>query len=101
MAKVSSIVKNEKKFKKAQKFLPIRRQLRKDSLNQNLSHEERQEAFLRLQKLSKYTVMTRVVRRCSITGRPRGNLRHFGLSRIALRELAHKGVLPGVTKASW
>ena len=101
MAKKSSIVKNEKRFEKAKKFLSIRRSLRKTSINMKLSEEERSEAFLKLQKLPKSTCLNRVVRRCGLTGRPRGHLRHFGLSRIAVRELAHKGYLPGVTKASW
>lgn len=101
MAKKSSIVKNEKRFEKAKKFLSIRRSLRKTSINMKLSEEERAEAFLKLQKLPKSTCLNRVVRRCSMTGRPRGHLRQFGLSRIAVRELAHKGYLPGVTKASW
>ena len=101
MAKKSSIVKNEKRFEKAKKFLSIRRSLRKASINMKLSEEERTQAFLKLQKLPKSTCLNRVVRRCNLTGRPRGHLRHFGLSRIAVRELAHKGHLPGVTKASW
>ncbi len=101
MAKKSSIVKNDKRFKKAAKFLSIRRKLRKDSINIKSSDEERAEAFLKLQKLPKSTCLNRVVRRCNLTGRPRGHLRHFGLSRIAVREYAHKGYLPGVCKASW
>ena len=101
MAKKSSIVKNEKRFEKSSRFLSIRRKLRKDSINMKLSDEERTEAFLKLQKLPKITCLNRVVRRCSLTGRPRGHLRHFGLSRIAVREYAHKGYLPGVSKASW
>ena len=101
MAKKSSIVKNEKRFEKAQKFLKIRRALRKTSINTKLSEEERTAAFLKLQKLPKISCLNRVVRRCHITGRPRGHLRQFGLSRIAVREMAHKGYLPGLTKASW
>ena len=101
MAKKSSIVKNEKRFLKAKKFLSIRRSLRKTSLNMKLSDEKRHEAFLKLQRLPKSTCLCRVVRRCQITGRPRGHYRQFGLSRIAVREFAHKGLLPGVTKASW
>ena len=101
MAKKSSIVKNEKKLKTARKFLSLRRSLRKTSINMKLSEEERTEAFLKLQKLPKTTCLSRVVRRCQITGRPRGHLRQFGLSRIAMREFAHKGLLPGVIKASW
>ena len=101
MAKKSLIVKNEKHLKKALKFLSIRRALRKSSINKKLSDEERHEAFLKLQKLPKSTCLVRVNRRCGITGRPRGHLRKFGLSRIAMREFAHKGFLPGVKKASW
>ena len=101
MAKKSSIVKNDKKLEKAMRFLSIRRKLRKASINMKLSDQERSDAFLKLQKLSKITCLCRVVRRCRLTGRPRGHLRQFGLSRIAMRELAHKGHLPGVTKASW
>ena len=101
MAKKSSIVKNDKRFKKAEKFLSIRRSLRKESVNMKLSEDERNAAFLKLQKLPKSTCLCRVVRRCRVTGRPRGHLRAFGLSRIAMREFAHKGWLPGVAKASW
>lgn len=101
MAKKSSIEKNNRRFEKAFRFLSIRRQLRKDSLNKKLSDEQRDEAFLKLQKLPKSTCINRVVRRCSLTGRPRGHLRHFGMSRIAVREYAHKGRLPGLFKASW
>ena len=101
MAKKSSMVKNDKKLQKSMKFLSIRRQLRKTSIDTKLSDDERQEAFLKLQKLPKSTCLTRVVRRCQLTGRPRGHLRHFGLSRIAVREMAHKGFLPGVIKSSW
>ena len=101
MAKKSSIVKNEKRFKKSAKFLAIRRALRKTSVSAKLSDEERRDAFLKLQKLPKSTCLCRVVRRCQLTGRPRGHLRQFGLSRIAMREFAHKGLLPGVIKASW
>jgi small subunit ribosomal protein S14 len=56
---------------------------------------------LKLQKLPKDTNINRTVNRCEMTGRPRGNLRKFGLSRMKFRELALMGKIPGVTKASW
>lgn len=101
MAKKSSIVKNEKRKKLAEKFEPIRRELRRKVVNLKLSVEERALAGLKLQKLPKYGSRCRVVNRCRITGRARGNFKKFGLSRLMFREMAHKGLIPGVTKSSW
>ena len=101
MAKKSSIVKNEKRILLAEKFEPIRRELRKKVSNPKLSIEERTQAGLKLQKLPKYGSRCRVVNRCRITGRSRGNFRKFGLSRLMFREMAHKGLIPGIIKASW
>lgn len=101
MAKKSSIVKNEKRRKLAEKFEPVRRELRKKVVNLKLSPEERAEAGLKLQKLPKYSSRCRVVNRCRITGRSRGNFKKFGLSRLMFREMAHKGLIPGITKSSW
>jgi small subunit ribosomal protein S14 len=101
MAKLSSINKNNRRMEKAKKQNAYRKQLRAASVNANLSDEERAEAFLKLQKLPRNGSISRVVRRCQLTGRPRGHLRKFGLSRIAFRELALQGKIPGVTKASW
>ena len=101
MAKKSSIVKNEKRRLLAEKFEPIRKKLRKQQADINLSPEERLAASVKLQKLPKYGSRCKVVNRCSITGRSRGNLKKFGLSRLMFRQMAHKGLIPGVIKSSW
>jgi small subunit ribosomal protein S14 len=101
MAKKSSIEKNNRRKRISDKWRPIRKELRNKVSNMKLSDEERYEAHLKLQKLPRITSPFRVITRCFITGRPRGNLRKFGLCRIAFRELALAGKLPGVTKASW
>ena len=101
MAKKSSIARNEKRKRLAEKFEPKRRALREKVSNLKLSPKERAEASLQLQKLPRGASRCRVVSRCRITGRSRGNLKKFGLSRIKFRELAHRGLIPGVVKSSW
>ncbi len=101
MAKLSMIKKNEQRKKISDKWGPIRAELRKKAVDMKLSDEERDAARLKLQKLPRDTSPTRVVTRCHLTGRPRAVYRKFMLSRMAFRDLAHKGLLPGVTKASW
>lgn len=101
MAKKSSIAKNKKREELADRYFAYRAELRKNVIDENLSEDERFDAHLRLQKLRRDTSKSRSIRRCHLTGRPRGHLRKFGLSRIAVRELANRGLLPGVTKASW
>lgn len=101
MAKLSSIKKNDKRKAKSSKYFKYRKELRAKSLNPKLSDEEKALAFLKLQKLPRDTNPNRVITRCQISGRPRGNYRKFGLSRIAFRQMALIGKLPGVTKASW
>ncbi len=101
MAKKSAVVKNNRRKEKAFKYLSIRSALRKKVVNMNLSEEERAEAGVALQKLPRNSSLSRVVRRCNISGRPRGNLRRFGLSRLMFRKLAHQGRIPGVIKSSW
>src|ERR1051326_7764791 len=101
MAKLSSIHKNERRKMMAEKYGRYRTELRKKANNPNLPDEERAAARLKLAKLPRDTSPCRVITRCYLTGRPRGNFRKFGLSRMAFRQLAHKGLLPGVTKASW
>ena len=101
MAKKSSIVKNNKRLEKAKKYAAYRKELRTAVSNTKLSEDERYDAHIKLQKLPRDTSYSRVVSRCFVTGRPRGTLRKFGLSRIAFREMALRGVIPGVTKASW
>lgn len=101
MAKVSTINRNKKRIKMANRQEPIRKELRVQALDEKLSDEERAAARTKLQKLPRNGSATRVRVRCSITGRGRGNYRKFGLCRIKFRELALEGMIPGVTKASW
>ena len=101
MAKKSSIIKNEKRKLLAEKFEPVRKDLRKKQADLKLSAEQRFEASIQLQKLPKMASRCRVVNRCNITGRPRGNFKKFGLSRLMFRKMAHEGLIPGVIKASW
>lgn len=101
MAKLSSIVKNEKRKKLAEKFEPKRAELRKKVVDSSLSDDQRWEAVVKLQKLPRNANRNRVRNRCVLTGRSRGVYKKFGLSRIKFRELALEGMLPGITKASW
>jgi small subunit ribosomal protein S14 len=101
MAKLSSVNKNNRRKALSTKHYKARRALRVQSLNPKLSEGEREAAFLKLQKMPRDGSPSRVINRCEITGRPRGNLKKFGLCRIKFRELALMGKIPGVTKASW
>lgn len=101
MAKLSSINKNEYRKQLSTKYGPVRAELRKRAVDMKLPDEERQAARLKLQKMPRDTSPCRVRSRCQLTGRPRGNLRKFGLSRMQFRALAHRGAIPGVTKSSW
>lgn len=101
MAKKAMIIKNEKKAASAAKFRKVREELRTVIKNPNTSPEDRYEAQVKLGNLPRYSLSTRVSNRCKITGRPRGYLRKFQMSRIAFRETASRGLLPGVIKASW
>lgn len=101
MAKTSSILKNERRKQLSAKYRVRRTELKKTIKNPNTSPEERVAAQTKLAKLPRDSNPIRVVLRCLVTGRPRGNLRKFGLSRIQFREKALKGELTGVVKASW
>ncbi|HUF02903.1 MAG TPA: 30S ribosomal protein S14 [Aridibacter sp.] len=101
MAKVSKVVKNEKRKKMVARYAAKRKALKKIINNPESNPEEIDEAVIRLQKLPRDASPVRVVNRCSQTGRPRGYLRKFGISRVALRELALEGQIPGVVKSSW
>ncbi len=85
----------------AQKYFKYRRELRERAVNMKLSDEERALARKKLMALPRDTSMCRVINRCKLTGRARGNYQKFGLSRLMFRKLALDGKLPGVTKASW
>lgn len=101
MARKASIEKNNKRKAISKKYAKHRAELRAKAVDMKLSDDERALARKKLQALPRDTNPNRVITRCEITGRPRGNYRKFGLSRIAFRQLALDGKLPGVTKASW
>ena len=101
MAKISKVVKNEKRKKLVAQHAQRRAELKKIINNPNSSIEEVDAAVLKLQKLPRDASPVRVRNRCALTGRPRGFLRKFGMSRVTLRELALQGQIPGVTKSSW
>lgn len=101
MARKASIEKNNKKKQLSTKYWKFRQELREKAVNFTLSDEERTAARNKLQSLGRNTSPNRVTTRCLLTGRPKGNYKKFGLSRIAFRQLALDGKLPGVTKASW
>ena len=101
MAKKSVIERNKKRVRLAKRFAEKRLQLKKQVSNINLSLKDRMAAQDELTKLPKNSSSVRIRNRCSQTGRGRGFLGFFGVSRIVFRELASSGVLPGVKKASW
>ena len=101
MAKQSSIQKNLNRRNIVKKFNEKRQSLKKQIMKKDLSIEERFKLQSKLNELPRNSSKIRVRNRCKLTGRARGVYRKFGLSRIALREMAHKGIIPGITKASW
>lgn len=101
MAKVSSIEKNLRRERLVTKYAGQRQRLKEAAENQALPPEERFKARLKLAELPRNSSATRVRSRCQLTGRPRAVYRKFKLSRIALRELASAGMIPGMTKSSW
>ena len=100
MARKSLVEREKLKIKLVSKFADKRAQL-KEAQRTATTFEERMEAQRELQKLPRRSNPNRVVRRCALTGRPKGVYRKFGLSRSKLRELAMSGKLPGVKKSSW
>lgn len=101
MARKASIEKNNKRKAISTKYWKYRKELREKAVDAKLSDDERELARKKLQALPRNTSPNRVITRCELTGRPRGNYRKFGLCRITFRQLALEGKLPGVTKASW
>lgn len=99
MAKKSKIVKNERRRETVARYAARRAALKE--IIRTGTPEERVEAQAALQKLPRDASPIRVRNRDVIDGRPRGHLRKFGLSRVRVRELAHRGELPGVSKSSW
>ena len=101
MAKTSSIQRNLKRIKLVEKFKKKREELKKIIKNKKLPLDERFTAQLKLAKLPRNSAKTRIRNRCEITGRPHGVYRKLKISRIALRDLASHGKIPGMTKSSW
>jgi small subunit ribosomal protein S14 len=101
MAKKSAVLKNRRRAGLAQKYKAKREALKAMAEDMSLSPEERFRARLKLAKLPRNSSEVRIRNRCELTGRPRGYYRKFRMSRIALRELASAGQIPGVVKASW
>ena len=101
MAKTSAIQRNLKRIRMANKFRKKREKLKKIITNKKLPLEERFAAQLKLAKIPRNSAKTRIRNRCEITGRPHGVYRKLKISRIALRDLASKGKIPGMTKSSW
>jgi small subunit ribosomal protein S14 len=101
MAKTSKIVKNEERKVLVARHADKRRALLATIKNPKTSDEAREAAYGKLRKLPRNSSATRIRNRCSMTGRARGFEGYFGLSRVALREMALNGLIPGVRKASW
>jgi small subunit ribosomal protein S14 len=101
MAKKSSIEKNKRRAKLVVQYSAKRRRLLGVANDEGKSMEERFEARLKLAELPRNSSKTRVRNRCEVTGRPRAVYRKLKLSRIALRELGSKGLVPGLVKSSW
>ena len=101
MAKLSSINKNERRKKLTKKYAGRYSRLKATANDESLDEAERWEARLKMAELPRNANPTRIRNRCEVTGRPRAYYRKFRLARVMLRDLANKGMIPGVTKSSW
>ena len=101
MAKVSAVQRDLKRRRLVKKYAARRAALNAIIYDKSVAPEERFQATLKLSKLPRDSSKTRVRNRCALSGRPRAYHRKFGLSRIAVRDLAARGELPGITKSSW
>ncbi|MGB8276030.1 MAG: 30S ribosomal protein S14 [Alphaproteobacteria bacterium] len=101
MAKKSAVEKNKRRANLAKRLLPKRTTLLATARDRNATPEERFAARMKLAKLPRNSSPNRVRSRCELSGRPRGVYRKFKLSRIALRDLASRGQIPGMVKSSW
>ncbi|MBL8552080.1 MAG: 30S ribosomal protein S14 [Hyphomonadaceae bacterium] len=101
MAKTSAVERNEKRRKLSKQFAGRRARLKAAALDDALPPEERFQARLKLAELPRNSAPSRIRNRCELTGRPRAFYRKLKLSRIALRDLASKGQIPGMVKSSW
>lgn len=101
MAKTSSVYRNLKRVKMAEKYANRRQKQKAIAMDKSASPEERMQAQFALQKFPKNSARCRIRNRCKITGRSRSYYRKFGLSRVELRDLASFGKIPGLVKSSW
>ncbi|WP_041802690.1 30S ribosomal protein S14 [Micavibrio aeruginosavorus] len=101
MAKTCSVIRNDKRRKLVKRYATKRAALKAQISDRAASPEDRFKAVLELAELPRNSAKNRVRNRCALTGRPRSNYRKFNLCRNALRLLASRGELPGVTKSSW
>jgi small subunit ribosomal protein S14 len=101
MAKKSSIENNKKRVRLAQRYKDKRAALKAIAADEAKSAEDRFQARVKLAELPRNSSLTRVRLRCEVSGRPRGVYRKLKLSRIALRDLGSKGMVPGLVKSSW
>jgi small subunit ribosomal protein S14 len=101
VAKTSLIEREKKRTALVKKYAGKRAELQAIIDDQSRSEEERFQARLKIQQLPRNANPTRLRNRCELTGRPRGTYRKFGLARNKLREIAMRGEVPGMTKASW
>lgn len=101
MAKTSAVEKNRKRIRLSKKFASKRARLKAIAQDKSLPSEECFAARLKLAEMPRNSAPTRVRNRCELSGRPRGYYRKFKISRIALRDLASQGQIPGMTKSSW
>ncbi|MEE2525203.1 30S ribosomal protein S14 [Hyphobacterium sp. HN65] len=101
MAKTSAVERNRKRQKMAERYAAKRAELKTIARDQSKPVEERFAAQLKLAQLPRNSAPTRIRNRCEVTGRPRGFYRKLKMSRIALRELASSGFIPGMVKSSW
>jgi len=101
MAKKSKVVKNIQRLNLVERYASRRKELKAIIKDPKTSFVEKRLAYEKLEKMPRDANPIRIRNRCNLTGRPRGYYRKFGLSRIALREMANNGFIPGIRKASW
>ena len=101
MAKTSKIAKNNKRKILVERYAERRAELIKIIKDPEAPYADKREAYAKIAKMPRDASATRYRNRCNVSGRPRGYFRKFGLSRIAVRDMAHRGELPGIRKASW
>src|ERR1044071_1925344 len=101
MAKTSSIEKNKRRARLAKQYAGRRARVKKIAMDKSVTMEERLAATLKVAELPRNSAKIRVRNRCEVTGRPRAYYRKLKMSRIALRDLGSKGLIPGLVKSSW